>query len=299
MATQHLTTAQLQRMGLSHNEIRTRLSHGMLRRLRRGAYVLGSIDDPSTQHRLLMEATVASVHEGNVFSHVSAGVLHGLPVPREELGRATMIRLSSGHGDKGPHLTVRKTALAPDEIELRDGLRVTTLPRTVFDLARTQPFDWAVIVADAALRRGLAPDVLAATISRHSRLKGSVRAGRACHVASPLADSPLESVSRLRMLEAGLPIPQLQFEVIDGNGEFVARTDFGWPELGLLGEVDGKAKYGSLVPEGREVADVVMAEKRREERLRDLGYWVVRWGAAEAWNGTFVPRLRRAMARSL
>ena len=48
----------------------------------------------------------------------------------------------------------------------------------------------------------------------------------------------MESEARLAMIDGGLPIPELQYEVIDGNGE-LRRLDFAWPEQRVAVEYDG------------------------------------------------------------
>ena len=52
--------------------------------------------------------------------------------------------------------------------------------------------------------------------------------------------------------------------------------DFATPD-GVLGEFDGKLKYDELLRPGETAADAVMREKRREARLRELGFEIVRW----------------------
>ena len=77
---------------------------------------------------------------------------------------------------------------------------------------------------------------------------------------------------------ARLPTPELQFSVFTHDGRFVGRSDFGWPEFGVLGEFDGKSKYGELLRKpGQSAEQVLVAEKRREDRLRELGWMVIRW----------------------
>lgn len=79
------------------------------------------------------------------------------------------------------------------------------------------------------------------------------------------------------MIQLGMPCPELQFEVRNPEGRFVARTDFAWPSANVLGEVDGRVRYSGELPDAGDPASVIMAEKRREWLLRDLGYHVVRW----------------------
>jgi hypothetical protein len=82
------------------------------------------------------------------------------------------------------------------------------------------------------------------------------------------AQTPLESISRLRLVNAGLPEPMLQYPLYDREG-LIGYADMGWPELGVIGECDGLMKYQS--------GEVLIQEKRREDRIRALGFIVVRW----------------------
>ena len=61
------------------------------------------------------------------------------------------------------------------------------------------------------------------------------------------------------------------------DGTFLGRVDLGYPELGVLIEFDGKVKYQQPFRPGQTPAEVVIAEKLREDRLRALGYVVVRF----------------------
>ncbi len=75
-----------------------------------------------------------------------------------------------------------------------------------------------------------------------------------------------------------LPAPELQFEVVDRDGQ-TWHCDFGWPDNSLLGEFDGMIKYTrNRYLNGREVADVVIEEKLREDAIRlASGFGMARW----------------------
>ena len=97
--------------------------------------------------------------------------------------------------------------------------------------------------------------------------------------ADARSESAGESLSRVAIWRLGFPAAELQFEVTVAGRCY--RSDFGWPEARVLGEFDGKVKYGALLRPGESAADVVMREKRREAGLRAAGWWVVRWTWAD------------------
>jgi hypothetical protein len=62
-------------------------------------------------------------------------------------------------------------------------------------------------------------------------------------------------------------------------------VDFLWRDQRLVGEFDGKVKYGRLLKPGQSVSDVVYDEKVREDRIRDEDLGVVRWTGQTSVNG--------------
>jgi hypothetical protein len=91
------------------------------------------------------------------------------------------------------------------------------------------------------------------------------------------------------------PPPTPQLKIFDRSGRFVARVDFGWEEKRTVGEFDGKGKYGELLNPGQTPGDAIVAEKRREDLLRDRGWQVVRWMWSDLYRpGVIKDRLLRA-----
>jgi hypothetical protein len=112
------------------------------------------------------------------------------------------------------------------------------------------------------------------------------------------SESAGESVSRVRLMEEGLPTPEPQFEIFGPDGGLIARVDFHWRDQKTVGEFDGKLKYGQLLRPAERVEDVIFKEKLREDAVRDLGLQVVRW----IWDDLYRPgilreRVLRAFAR--
>ena len=298
------THAQLVHDGFAADEIRRLSRSGSLVPVRRGAYVAaGERPDRTTAHRRLIEATVAQSSPGAVVSHVSAAVLRDVPVPYADLSKVHLTRDREGGGRSRRWVQVHGARLLEQEITAVDDIAVTTLARTFVDLARTQPNRTSVAAGDAILRSGLSPDALQEAIERGAGRHGIAAARRALRLLDARAESAGESVSRVIMAERGLPAPDPQLVIRNDLGEFVARVDFAWPTLGVVGEFDGRVKYGrALDPDrdqerDRDPAEVLWAEKEREDHLRRLGWQVVRW----IWDdlddpATIERRLRTAFA---
>ncbi len=151
-------------------------------------------------------------------------------------------------------------------------------------------------MADAApYRHRLSGALLADAVERAAGRPGSTRARRVALAADGGAESPGETRSRVAIARAHLPTPTLQYEV----PELGVRTDLLWEEFRTVGEFDGKVKYGRALRPGQDPGDVVFAEKRREDALRNLGYEVVRWTWDELrLSDAVAVRIRRAFARS-
>jgi very-short-patch-repair endonuclease len=75
----------------------------------------------------------------------------------------------------------------------------------------------------------------------------------------------MESEARLAMIDGGLPTPELQFEVIDGNRE-LRRLDFAWEEQRVAVEYDGVDWHSG--------PEAMRRDRRRAAALLDVG-WVV------------------------
>jgi predicted transcriptional regulator of viral defense system len=282
--------------GHTDNELRRRCRTGALTLVRRGHYLSGSPpDDEVAQHLLAARAAVTELAADAVCSHVTAATIHGLPVWRIGLAQVHVTRARRSGARRGRLVHVHAAALAPSELGVVAGLPVTTPARTVVDLARGVPFEPAVAVADAALHAGLVtPEELAEALARAAHRPGAPAARRVVTFADGRSESVGESRSRVAMAQAGLPPPVPQWVVRDHGGRLVGRTDFGWPLLRTVGEFDGRAKYGRLRRPGQSAADAVVAEKLREDALRDQDLAVVRWTWADLADfGSTAARLRR------
>ena len=284
--------------GLTHGDLRSRLADGRLQRVRRGAYAASVVPDPYAAHRLLLAATLAQGHPGSVVSFGSAAVRHGLPAPAVALQRAHLTRDRPSGGQRRRWVQIHTHRLPADDVVDLDGHATTSLARTVVDLACAVPLRDAVAVGDAALRRGVDPAELAAVLERIGPRHGVTSARRALALLDGRSESYGESVSRVVLVEGGRAPEDLQLDVVDRLGAFVGRVDFVWPSVGVIGEFDGRVKYGRELAPDHDPVKALWHEKLREDLLRDLGWQVVRWVWADlddprAWFS----RLDRAFAR--
>jgi hypothetical protein len=288
------------RNGWSDDELGRLVRAGELARLRRGAYVSGTVPaDVAAAHRLLISATVAGLRRPAVVSHQSAAVLHGLPLWDVPLDRVHVTRRPRAWNDVSGVLRVHVARLRDDEVVEVDGLAVTGPLRTALDLARSLPHEAAVVTLDAALHSGLlAYADLRARLFDIAGTPGSRSAARAVAFADGRSESVGESRSRVVLHRWGLGPSALQLEIHRDDGVGLGRADFAWEERRVLGEFDGRIKYGRLLPPGQDPGDAVFAEKRREDAIRDEGWGVVRWVWAElAEPHRLAARVRRSLER--
>ncbi|MGO4956316.1 type IV toxin-antitoxin system AbiEi family antitoxin domain-containing protein [Luteococcus sp. Sow4_B9] len=290
--------------GMTPADIRRNLAQGTLERLRRGDYLdlsQGPAPEYEERHRLLITATWPRLHSG-VLSHHSAAALLGLPLPPDELNRVHITRPGRSGGLVRTTVQVHRAPLDRSEIVEVNGFPVTSLERTAVDLARTLSPDRGLAVVDAALRAHADPGTLQDILQSQKNMHGMPRARAVLGLGDGRAESAGESRSRWFMHDAGLPMPTLQLPIHDAHGRLLGRADFGWEELKVLGEFDGRIKYGRILKPGQELASVLQAEKEREHSFRGRGWWVHRWTTPEMadltrWTATLWNVLRHGGLR--
>ncbi|MGY1741415.1 MULTISPECIES: type IV toxin-antitoxin system AbiEi family antitoxin domain-containing protein [unclassified Blastococcus] len=307
-----VSSRDLRRAGFGDREVRTLVSRGEWVRLRRGAYASAAALAAATTvtARLRIEATavlLALDRPSAVLSGHSAAVLHGLPTPR---GMQGLVTLTDPHQHRrGSGYEVTCAPLPAGSTELADGLPVTTLARTVTDVARTWPLEAALVVADAARWQDrLTAAELRAAVDAVAGWRGADAARRVRDLARDGAESPLETRTRLRLVADGVPEPRLQV-ALTADG-VTAEVDGWWPEAGVAMECDGRVKYRDPW-NGRTTEEAHWREKRRAEVLAAAGvrFWRVAdvdlgrgWSAAlarlEAMLAHPLPGPRRFTASS-
>lgn len=277
----------LRAMGASYPEAHRVVSG--LQRLAPGAYANTAGLTAEAGHALRLAATLGRIDDV-VASHASAAVLWGLPVRDSDLGT---VHLSPESGRRGKPKSgsghhVHTLEVGPNEIQVVKGLATTDPLRTVLDCARLMDADWGVAIADASLHRGLVNvEELKNAARTQRRTHGAARARTLPSHVSPAAESPGESLLRLRLVRMGLrPQEQVSMPWVEGN----PRVDFLVGTLVI--EFDGRSKYEL---DGRP-ASAHWEEKRRHDRLVEAGYEVLHIVWADLWDE---PALRARITRAL
>lgn len=290
---------ELRERGVSDAELRKAGADGGWCRIQPGVYIAReewNSARPSDRHRFAILAAVDRARDaGGVVSHISAAVLHGLPLYRFRDGPVHTTVPRASHPPSGRTIRRHTGALDAADAVIVDGIRCTSLERTVFDIACTQSREMAVSCADGALRRVAVtgrrfdPDAQARwRDAMRERVEGArgrrgVRAAEwIVGFADGRAELPGESVSRLQLHRLGFRDLDLQVAV-EGPRGFDYFVDIALPGARTFWEFDGEGKYrdGSM-RRGRSVEDVLMDEKRREDWIRGVTQWrVCRGGFAD------------------
>lgn len=309
LPTSPTATESLFGMGVTRQMIATQVAAGRLMRLRHGVYLAASMwpTEPAAQHVMLARAELVANPEA-VLSGQSAATAWRLPNPgfRRWHDHPVAVTLPAGrrHSSRSGR-TSHRVAELPDGhvVNHPNGFQVTSLARTVIDVAAGLDLPEALVVLDGAARRLCESTVSSPRRSDYTSpalvstaRTGFKQAAQACGVArldeaieamNPARESAAESLSAGHILLSQLPAPLYQAKISSRIGALY--PDCLWPEHRVIGECDGAVKYTD--------SSAWVREKQREQVLRDLGFDVVRWLAQEviANPAVVIARLRRAL----
>jgi very-short-patch-repair endonuclease len=292
------TVSQALAVGFTKPAIRHALATGRWTRLRRGVLtpaaraVESPAGTPAWQFWLVLQAHAALLvaPRGAVVSHLTAALLWQLPLPSAS---ALPVHLTvPPHRDPSTArgLVLHRCALPESEVRGLLGVLVTTVARTLVDLARALALPAAVVAWDAALREDRVDREELTMVAETTRgWPGSRAVQAALAVADPSAESPLETLARLLFRHAGLVPFETQVEIFL-DGQFIARVDFLWRRQRLVVEVDGTSKYDDVRR--------IRRERQRDGALLAAGYRVLHlsWAQVVHEPEQTVARLRRLLA---
>lgn len=294
IAAEHrgLVTRQIARARhISPSVVAAALRTQALHRLRPGIFVdqrVWTATEAHDRYALLVRGVLLG-HPDWLASHHAALALHGLPlfgVNTALVDVAAAVTTSKRRA--GLHVHV---ATAAQQVLIKDpaSLAVSVVDACLLTAA-DHGFVSGVVAMDAAVkRRETTVGALSTGLSSSGIRYGAEQARAAIEAIDPKCESPGETRTRIILTAAGLDV-RSQVSLSDDEG-FIARVDFLVGDRVVV-EFDGAIKYDGL--DGKRA---LMEEKRREERLRDAGFRVVRVTWADLTRpAVLVARIRGYLA---
>ncbi|HEX4804968.1 MAG TPA: type IV toxin-antitoxin system AbiEi family antitoxin domain-containing protein [Conexibacter sp.] len=256
--------AQLLDAGLSTTMVRDRVRSGHLIRLHRGVYAVGHARLRREGHWL---AAVLAVGPGAVLSHRDAAGLHDLRPANHAL---TDVTTTADRRDAAGLHIHRSRSLDVEDVTTVRGIPVTTVARTLVDLAGAVPLDHLTrAIKEAERRRTFDLRQVEAAMARtrgrrgpgHRALREALAERRALEATLTL--SPLEDAFLPLLRNRGLPLPATN-ATIEG---FV--VDAVWRAQRIAVELDGWQDHGTRRAFER--------DRERDAALTAAGWRVVRF----------------------
>ena len=276
------------------------VQRGEVVRPHRGIYVRTSYwnELDYRQKALHVLKALAQKHPDWVFAGTSAALVHGLEVGWADARRICVASTVKTHPSfKGMCTRIIVTGDTPVE---RDGVRVTSFTRTLYDCLRSLQFPEGLAIADSALRvKGIDAVRLAHNVERSCANRPDLhRVLSVISWADGRAENGGESKVRAHIILNGYALPELQYKVddsVDQGREYY--VDFAWKLADgslVFGELDGKDKYTDpKMTGGLSAEDVLLRERRREARITigDTPIRVMRFSFAEACDTAYFTHL--------
>ena len=270
-------TEQLLELGYGSRGIRRLLDSGSLVRLRHGCYTRAShwnaLSPPARSRQLIYahaHGTRTTSTGSFLYSHTSAARLRRLYLWNVDDAVHILQRVRPSTDRHGKDVRCHTHPYDEHDVAVVDGLRTTSLERTVADCAMMLRYRQALILTDHALRLGADATALQARADRLDGRRGIRTLRRVLASADPRSESAGETLARELIVRLKIRPPEPQLEVSSRAGKH--RLDFGWKKEKVALEFDGKTKYFDYKP----TPDVLFEERRREKALTEEGWRFVR-----------------------
>ncbi|MBL8918417.1 MAG: DUF559 domain-containing protein [Myxococcaceae bacterium] len=252
--------------GMSRDQVKRRVQSGRWCRVHPGVY---GIEGARHSWMRLVRAAALWAGDGGFLSHHTAAALWGLPRFANEPMPITVSAVVHAPAPAGIRF-VRRTTLLPRETARVQGLRVTSIERTLLDLAPELTEDDLAANLDDALRLKLTTtERLQSLLDRRPGCPGTRILGRLVARRSDqgITESELERKVLTFLEDYGFPSPLRQQRVRVRGRRF--RLDFAFQEAPVVIEADGYAWHSTI--------EAFEADRRRLNALTTRGYRVLQW----------------------
>lgn len=262
----YVTRRQAMASGMSPGAIRHRAESGLWKAEWPGVYRI-----PGFEMSVRGQLAAACAALGAVVSHESAAEIHDLPRVRRGLAVVT-VKVRRTH--RFPDVIVHQsTDLTPEYVVEMDGLTVTSITRTIIDLAaRRKPHQIGPIVDRIVVDKRATLDQICEEVLRLAR-RGKPGM-RTMHQVLELrvgetlvGDSELELLTLRFLADSGFPMPQPQYP-LPWRPVRPGRVDLAYPQWLLIIEADGRAWHSTL--------DAFETDRLRDNHALIAGWRVLR-----------------------
>ena len=226
-----------------------------------------------SENRSLCSAYGLRMPDGSFYCGPTAALLHGVPLPyrlsadrRLHIGLPDDRRAVQVVGAVGHSYTID-----PGQVATSDVGRLTMPERTWCDLARVLSLRDLVAAGDYLIHWGsplTSVDRLSRAVDSQRGQRGVKNLRTALTLLNDRAESPKESILRVELVLAGLPEPEVNVELFDAFGQFIARADLLYREYGLILEYEGLQHLLDPIQWQRDI--------ERTRKLEDEGWRVIR-----------------------
>ena len=227
----------------------------------------------------------ACLTAGGTISHRTAGAAWEILV-------SPLLEVTAPRSRRRPGIRIYCQRLEPDEVTSLDGIPITTVERTILDLAAILPpreVDRAINEAEV---QGLVSQrSLQRLLERYPHRHGTPVIDTILDARAGVTRSELEAKFSRLIRSAGLPRSELNKVVRAGGASF--ECDCVWPRQRLIVELDGRAFHAT--------ASAFERDRARDRRLQAAGWTVVRvtWRQLRDEPESVVADLRSLLDRDL
>lgn len=252
--------------GMSKDQVKRRVRSGRWCRVHPGVY---GIEGARHSWMRLVRAAALWAGDGGFLSHHTAAALCRLPSFANEPMPITVSAVRHSPAPPGIRF-VRRSTLLPRETARVQGLKVTTIERTLLDLApELTEEDLAANLDDALRLRLTTTERLSSLLERRAGAPGSRMLRRLVdqRTGQGVTESELERKVLGFLEDYGFPSPARQQRVRVRGHRF--RLDFAFREAPVVIEADGYAWHSTI--------EAFEADRRRLNALTTRGYRVLQW----------------------
>ncbi|WP_240955360.1 endonuclease domain-containing protein [Micromonospora sp. HNM0581] len=270
------------------HEVDNLVTSGRWQPLARAVYLPQPLWAAEPTRRQLIRAVLLSLGPAAHAVHESAAELHGIAgLPRSDEIHVGLPGAAAKRARiRQPNIMLHQREHPPGSLVDLGGLPATDAITTVSDVILRVGRYAAVSALDSALSRGLlAEDDLASIAHRIRRRRGAISARGHLAEADGRAQSPLETRTRLRCVDGGVPPDTLQLPVRDRDGYLLGIGDLGWLAPQVIAEADGQGPH--------RLPEAIFADRRRQNRLTNAGWKVLRFTWQDTLDPAYIPWIVR------